>query len=77
MGDGVVQGGIISFFGPQDYALRIWDTDNHQTTFGVLGSAVRGMLDYTHSMDRFGTAGFLVFDGPNQVAQGYVAKGGG
>ena len=74
MGDGLVQGGAFLFFGPNDYVLRIWDTDNHQATFGVLGSAVLGILDYMLSADHFGTAGFSVFDGPNQVAQGFMAK---
>ena len=77
MGDGLVQGGSFTFFGEENTQLRIWDSNNHQATFGVLGAAVMAVFDYMNSQAHFGTGTFAIFDGPNQVGRGFVGRGGG
>lgn len=52
--------------------LTTWNANNHQTTFGVLSSAVGALEDYMRKTGVWGTARFWIFDGGNQVGAGEV-----
>ena len=51
-------------------ALNVVNSNNHQTTWGVLGAALTALEDYMQSMDKWGTAEFTIFDGTNEVGKG-------
>lgn len=46
--------------------LDVVDANNHQITYGVLGSALRALKDYGGSKG-FGTGEWKVYDGKNEV----------
>lgn len=76
MGDSLVQGGSFSFFGEDNMVLRIHDTNNHQTTYGVLGAAVMALWNFMTTQNQFRAGNFQVYDGPNMVGQGFVGREG-
>lgn len=52
--------------------LTVWDANNHQVTYGVLGGvivAVEGVM----AQNGYGEASFRVYDGDNWVGKGIVA----
>lgn len=76
-GDDLVHAGVFSFFGPAvnghaGCSLHVWNTDNHQITWGVLGAALRALWEYMYANGKYGGASFEVFDGFHEVALGVI-----
>lgn len=74
MGDGVISKGGVAWPGVGDVGFLAWNTNNHQTTWGVLRSAVAALSDYM-SRNGYGAATFTIADGLNIVGKGYVGIG--
>lgn len=70
-GDGLIEHGSFRFskFGIEWFLVN---ENNHQTTRGVMRTAVLSMIDFCRQNGQYGYAGFNVFDGRNQVARGVV-----
>ncbi|KAA6410611.1 MAG: hypothetical protein FRX48_06033 [Lasallia pustulata] len=68
-GDGLIAGGQYKF---ADYGTS-WlsvNAGNHQQTWGVLRTAIEAFAHYMITYSTYGSAGFQIFDGRNQVAYG-------
>lgn len=52
--------------------LRVANTNNHQTTWGVLGSAMDAMASFVAEHGGFDRAEFWIYDGDNEVAMGIL-----
>lgn len=52
--------------------LKVWNSNNHQITWGVLGNALWGLREYMQEKDVWGSAVFQVWDGSNWVGSGMV-----
>ena len=76
IGDGVISKGGITWPGSDGVGFLTWNTNNHQTTWGVLSSAVSALNDYM-SRYGYGAASFTIADGINIVGRGYVGIGHG
>ena len=73
LGDGLLADGAFTWaIGPQ-VVLSVWNADNHQTTWGVLGSALYAIADYFHTYGIFAAGTFDIYDGPNQVGSGSIS----
>lgn len=78
-GDGLVPAGVFSFFGSSVHghmgcALHVWNSNNHQFSWGVLGAALRALWEYMNANARYGGADFEVYDGVNEVALGVIGR---
>ena len=71
LGDGPISGGHFSWEGDQGLVLNAWSANNHQTTYGVLGAAIKALTSYFNAHG-YGRVTFLIFDGKNQVGEGIV-----
>lgn len=76
MGDGLISKGGVAWPGVGDVGFFAWNTNNHQTTWGVLRGAVAALNDYM-SRYGYGAASFTIADGLNIVGRGYVGIGHG
>lgn len=52
--------------------VDIWNTNNHQVTWGVLGSTLWGLRNSMESDGVWGNADFQVYDGNILVAKGIL-----
>lgn len=68
-GDGVMFGGSYNW-PPGAPILRIMNANNHQTSWGVMASAIYALADWMHTESIFGGGTFNIYDGPNQVGTG-------
>lgn len=69
-GDKAVDNGVFDW--PNNgMALKAWNANNHQMTYGVLGAALDAVGDYM-SFNGFRRATFAIYDGANQVGEGVV-----
>lgn len=70
VGDTVISNGLFEW-GYQGLSLRVWHSNNHQTTWGVLGAAIEAIADF---MGLYGFAGasFSIYDGGNEVGEGIL-----
>ena len=70
-GDGTVPGGLISYQSPGLLVLS-QNANNHQQTWGVLGASIYALSEYMLDQKGQGYSPsfveFLIYDGPNQVA---------
>lgn len=70
-GDSLIPGGLITYQNA-GLLLRSQNANNHQQTWGVLGSGVSALSDYMIDQKNQGYTPsfvtFLLYDGPNQVA---------
>lgn len=70
-GDKTVQGGKITY---QSAGLTMTsqNANNHQQTWGVLGAGISALAEYMLAQKEHGyspsSVAFLIYDGPNQVA---------
>lgn len=71
-GDGPLQDGLFNFLGVGGIHLTVWDANNHQVTYGVMGGVVLA-LEGVMARDGYGETNFRVYDGKNWVGQGMVA----
>lgn len=53
--------------------LRVWNADNHQLTWGVVGVVVTGLLDLISLRPHAPTVVFKIFDGVHQVGMGQLS----
>lgn len=74
-GDSVVAGGAFHFLGTDKLFVNTWIVNNHQMTWGVLGSALTVLEDFMLHNQLFTEAAFTIWDGSNQAVEG-VVKGG-
>lgn len=66
--DGIIGPAGYRMLGARALTLFAQDANNHQLTWGVLGSALLAVKDYmSQSGHSFGTAWFQIFDGDNQT----------
>ena len=74
IGDGVIAGGQFSLTF-EGVVLRVFNSNNHQLTRGVLGTALAGLRGY---MSREGEkfVAFEIFDGVTQVGAGMLTRVG-
>lgn len=69
-GDGVIGNhGNTNWADAQGLTLLTWNTNNHQTTYGVLAAAIRALWGFMDGQG-FGTVRFTIFDGDNEVGAG-------
>lgn len=70
VGDTVISNGLF-IWEHHGYSLRVWYSNNHQTTWGVLGAAIEAITDF---MGQYGFAGgsFFIYDGGNEVGEGIL-----
>ncbi|KAA6416305.1 MAG: hypothetical protein FRX48_01025 [Lasallia pustulata] len=61
---------VFQWFGEMGLVLKVSNSNNHQTTWGVLRAALLALEDYMQSQDSWGTAEFTIFDGKNEVGKG-------
>lgn len=71
LGDGPLSGGHFGWVGDNGLVLNAWGANNHQTTYGVLGAAIKALSGYFDAHG-YGRATFLIYDGQNQVGEGIV-----
>lgn len=57
--------------------LHAWNENNHQMTWGVLGSAIQAVQDCMLNIEEWGTATFSIWDGQNEVGFGVLGHLGG
>lgn len=69
-GDGLIPG-VFNWLGEGDLKLNVWNSNNHQTTWGVLRAALLALKDYM-SHNVYGTAYFTINDGTREVGEGLV-----
>ncbi|KAA6408751.1 MAG: hypothetical protein FRX48_07094 [Lasallia pustulata] len=70
IGDGLLPGEFFEQF--QAVALRVWNANNHQTTWEVLKVAILALEDFLDVKRGIGAVVFRIFDGNNQVGQGQI-----
>lgn len=57
-------------------SMTVQSEDNFQTTYGVLHSAIQALIGLMSSDgNTFGTGGFTIWDGENQVGHGSINGG--
>ncbi|MCJ1298275.1 hypothetical protein MMC08_001064 [Hypocenomyce scalaris] len=61
---------VFQWNGEMGLALNVANSNNLQTTWGVLGAALTALEDYMQSQNVWGSAQFTIFDGANEVGQG-------
>lgn len=70
-GDTTVPGGMITYQSP-GLVMISQNANNHQQTWGVLGAGISALSEYMHAQKGHGyspsSVAFLLYDGPNQVA---------
>lgn len=69
--DGPLSGGHFSWNGANGLILNAWGANNHQTTYSVLGAAIKALAGYFDA-NGYGRATFLIYDGQNQVGEGII-----
>lgn len=75
LGDGVLTGGMFQWATNTGYVLQAWSSNNHQTTWGVLGAAVTALFNYMTAGNIYGAVGFRIYDGLNEVGGGQIGRG--
>ena len=69
-GDGLIPG-VFNWLGDGELKLNVWNTNNHQTTWGVLRAALVALEEYM-SQNFYGLASFTINDGAHEVGKGMV-----
>ena len=69
--DGPLPGGTFTAT-TGNIVLRVWNANNHQTTWGVLGAAVWAVSSFKTTNNVYGAVNFNIYDGNNQVGQGTI-----
>lgn len=70
-GDGVLHNGMFNYPGMNHATLQVWNANNHQTTYMVLGGAISALHTWM-SNNGYTSASFGIFDGENQVGNGVI-----
>lgn len=69
--DDLLRGGHFEWNLPPVNSLNVWDANNHQATYDIVGLTITTIYNYM-SENGFGSATFLIFDGKNQVGAGKI-----
>lgn len=69
-GDGLIPG-IFNWLGDDELRLNVRNTNNHQTTWGVLRAALAALEEYM-SHNVYGLASFTINDGAHEVGEGMI-----
>lgn len=73
--DGPINGGIFDRTNTASgLSFQVLNTNNHQVTYGVLGSALSALTDYMNR-NGCGSCAFSIHDGTMQVGMGQIAMG--
>lgn len=75
VGDSNLEHGMFNQVGANAVSVQVWNANNHQTTYGVLGG-VLGALHEWMSDHQFTSASFGIFDGSNHVGNGVINGAG-
>lgn len=71
-GDGLIPG-VFNWLGDENLKLSVRNSNNHQTTWGVLRSALLAVEDYmNHNV--FGMISFTINDGAHEVGAGMIGS---
>lgn len=70
-GDSVIANGMFKLVGENGVVLSIWNSNNHQTTYGVLGAACMALVQYMLTT-AFGAVTFYIYDGIREVGKGQI-----
>lgn len=70
-GDGIIADGFFTWRGTRGTTLQVWNNNNHQTTYGVLGVVIQA-LQWWMAANEFMAVTFDIYDGTNQVGSGEV-----
>lgn len=68
-GDGNIADGFFTWRGDRGVALQVWNNNNHQTTYGVLGVVIHALQRWMAS-NEYMAVYFDIYDGTNQVGSG-------
>lgn len=68
-GDGNIEHGLFDWQGNEGFTLQVWNTNNHKTTYGVLGVAIQALQRWVNSND-YMKVDFDIYDGANKVGRG-------
>lgn len=71
MGDGLLTGGRFAWV-DHPLSIEVMNTNNHQTTWAVLGEALVALKDYMTVNNHVGAADFTIFDDGTEVGSGTV-----
>lgn len=69
-GDGLLPGEFSEEF--HNVVMRVWNVNNHQTTWGVLNVTILALKDFLNVKKGMGAVVFKIFDGNIQVGQGQI-----
>lgn len=72
-GDSVIATGSFDWPVGGQVVLRIINANNHQTTWGVMASAIWALADWMHMNGIFAGGTFDIYDGPKQVGTGRIS----
>ena len=53
-------------------AIHVWNANNHQVSWGVLGAALEALWDFMGSGGRWGEVEFRILDGGVEVGVGVL-----
>lgn len=73
MGDGVMPADGMDYPPVDGFRVTLWNTNNHQLTWGVYGSALLALRGFMEAHG-WGAAVFRVYDGTNAVAAGVLIQ---
>lgn len=71
-GDSVIASGMFEMVGENGLLLRVWNSNNHQTTYGVLSAACTALVQYMTTIAVFGKVTFHIYDGMREVGKGQI-----
>lgn len=70
-GDGVMPGGMAIWQGYGGAYMKAWNSNNHQTTWGVLGAALGALREFQNEHG-WGAAGFTIFGTLDTSSSGMI-----
>lgn len=72
LGDSVIANGAFAMRGQNGLTLKVWNSNNHQTTYGVLSAACMALTQYMTTTAVFGKVTFHIYDGSREVGKGQI-----
>lgn len=70
-GDGRLHNGMFNYPGMNQLTLQVWNANNHQVTYSVMGGALTALHNWM-SHHSYSSASFGIYDGQNQVGNGVI-----
>ena len=69
--DGLLPRGSVTIPGHSGNSLHAYNAGGHEITWGVLGAAVEALQDWSQN-NAYGQMTYAIYDGPNQVGEGWI-----